>query len=360
VKDVVTVLRINRLDGDDAIDGDTYAGIDEVGVQSLAGPMLAAVVVLRPHHGVAGLPVDSKRLASGVIQSMAADITPAVRFAWIGSLDAAAVDRIGVHEARFVLWKAAAAAVREVLPVVAIVIDGGDAIPGVENQTAIPAADDTHDAVSAAAILATDHCHRVMTALDVAHPGYGLAQHKGYATRDHVVALQRLGLSPAHRPQMTQSALLKGVPIEERDVPDEQLQTMLQDLAPLLKDHEDMVSEWTLNFVREQWRCVMVQGRRPTHRQQFFLVMAYKEITKAARKKGFVTPELAESHRLTLQKTRPVNLTATPAPAPKMGQPARNRPCPCGSGLNYKRCCAEGAKTASATAAASVPPPSQR
>src|SRR4051794_28848402 len=89
----------------------TYAGIDEVGVGSLAGPMMAAVVVLPQRHGIAGLPVDSKRLGPDTIQAMAAPIEEGAAFAWVGSLGAAEVDALGAHEARALLWQAAVAAV---------------------------------------------------------------------------------------------------------------------------------------------------------------------------------------------------------------------------------------------------------
>src|SRR3954453_22993428 len=82
-----------------------YAGIDEVGVGCIAGPMMAAVVVLPHRHGIAGLPVDSKRLGPNTIQAMAAPIEDGAAFAWVGSLDAAAVDALGAHQAQVLLWQ---------------------------------------------------------------------------------------------------------------------------------------------------------------------------------------------------------------------------------------------------------------
>ncbi len=318
---VTTVHRIDQL-RQGAGESYAYAGIDEVGVDSIAGPMLAAVVVLRPEHGVDGLPRDSKKFQPEAIQAMALLIEPAVRFAWIGSLDADAVDQLGVHEARTKLWQAAAAAVREVLPAVPIVIDGGESIPGVDNQTAIPAADDSHDAVSAAAILAKAHCDRIMIAHGAEHPGYLFAKHKGYATRDHLLALQRLGPSAVHRHRITRKVMAKGIPKEELDLPLAQLQAMLEEVAPLLEAHPDLADDWSLSFLRQQFVSVVTRGTLPSGRQQFFIMTSCKRIMKAARKKGLAPP---------------VAVTAPPPREP--GFIARNRPCPCGSGKIYKRCC---------------------
>ena len=300
-----------------------YAGIDEVGVDSIAGPMLAAAVVLRPEHGVDGLPRDSKKFEPDAIQTMAISIEPAVRFAWIGSLDADAVDQLGVHEARATLWQAAAAAVREALPAVPIIVDGGEPIPGVDNQTAIPAADDTHNAVSAAAILAKAHCDRIMIAFGAEHPGYLFGKHKGYATRDHLLALLRLGPSPVHRHQITRRAMAKGVPKEELDLLLAELQAMLAEVAPLLDARPDLADDWSLRFLRQQFAKVVTRGVLPSGRQQFFIMRNCKRIMKTARKKGFAPPVVVE------------------APPPRdPGFIARNGPCPCGSGKKYKRCCA--------------------
>jgi len=230
-----------------------YAGIDEVGVASIAGPMLAAAVVLPEKHGIAGLPVDSKRLGPDTIQAMAAPIEDAALFAWVGSFDAAAVDALGIRQARARLWQAAAADVRAVLPMIPIIIDGREAIPDIDNQQAIPQADDSHDAVSAAGILAKSRCDRVMAELDVTHPGYGFVKHKGYSTKGHLLAIQRLGLSPAHRRRITEKTMRKGIPDEECDLPIEQLRKMLREVIPLLKDHPELGDEWSHKFLHEQY-----------------------------------------------------------------------------------------------------------
>ena len=256
---------------------------------------------------------------------MAVLIEPAVRFAWIGSLDAEAVDQLGAHEARTRLWQAAAAAVREVLPLVPIILDGDEPIPGIDNQTAIPAADDTHDAVSAAAILAKSHCDRIMIALGAEYPGYLFAKHKGYGTRDHLLALQRIGPSPVHRRQITHKAMAKAIPDEELDLPLAELQAMLKEVAPLLEAHADLADDWSLKFLRQQIATVVARGMLPSGRQQFFIKTSCKKTMKAARKRGLVPPVVVE------------------APLPADREPgfiARNGPCPCGSRKKYKKCCA--------------------
>jgi ribonuclease HII len=346
---IVTVQLIDRLH--EGADGDSaYAGIDEVGVDSIAGPMVAAVVILPANHGIPRLPIDSKKLEPHDIQEMAAAIEPVVRFAWIGALDTHFVDALGPHEARSRLWQAAAAAVRAVLPAVPIVIDGQDPIPGVDNQTAIVAADDTHDAVSAAAMLAKAHCDRAMIALDALYPGYQFAKQKGYAKRDSLIALRDKGLSPVHRRRMAEKALSDGIPEEKLDLPLEDIQALLADLLDLLDAHPGIAGDWELEFVRSQRDAVMVRGRRPSGRQQHFLVEKHGKLTHIARKKGLISTEKAEEYRRRRHKARPPSprppADAAPRPPPPPREPgfiARNGPCPCGSGHKYKRCCAPDA-----------------
>jgi ribonuclease HII len=285
--------RVQRLELIDRLSAterscDAYAGIDEVGVDSIAGPMVAAVVVLPLSHGVARLPVDSKRLDPESVQRLASLIVPIARFAWIGALDAATVDEMGVHAARNLLWQAAADAVRAVWPEVPIIIDGGDLIPDVENQTAIPRADGAYDAVSAAAIIAKARCDNALAELDERHPGYGLARHKGYRTKEHVIALLRLGPSEAHRRKATERTIAKGVPREEADLSLEAIQLKVREVAGVIKEHRDLASEFETRFMSGMWTMVIERGRLPSARQQFFIIKTHKAITKAARRRGLV------------------------------------------------------------------------
>jgi ribonuclease HII len=281
------VYRVERL-ADRPAESDLYAGIDEVGVGSIAGPMMVAVVVLPEGHPVAGLPVDSKRLGPGTIQALAGPIEAAALFAWVGSLDADAVDALGASEARVPLWQAAVAALRAVLPGIPIVIDGAEAIPGVEDQLAIPHADESHDSVSAAAILAKSRCDRALAELDAAHPGYGLAKHKGYPTKEHLLAVQRLDPSPAHRGRSTERALRKGVPAEECQLPVDELRALLCEVMHLLNGHPELGDEWNTKFLRQQYGRVVQRGQVPSPRQQFFIRKAHGQIMKAARKRGLI------------------------------------------------------------------------
>ncbi len=281
---VHVIEKIDRL-GEVSPWPDIYAGIDEVGVGSIAGPMVAAVVVLPPAHGVSQLPIDSKKLKPDAIQRVAALIEPVVRFAWVGAVDVQGIDDLGAEGARVCLWRTAAAAVRDVLPKIPIVLDGTDPIPGIDNQRAIAAADSTHDAVSAAAILAKSRCDRMMAELDAIHPGYGFAKHKGYGTKEHYLTLQKLGPSPAHRSSAAK-AMRKSVPQEERDLPLEELQRMLRDVAPVLKSHPEVTDELSLGLLRDMWKIVVVKNERPSPRAQFFIWKRHEQIMKLAGKKG--------------------------------------------------------------------------
>ncbi len=290
---VYVIERINHLrEGDDW--PDIYAGIDEVGVGSIAGPMVAAVVVLPPSHGIPRLPIDSKKLRPDAIQSLAGLIEAALTFAWIGGIDAHGVDALGTAEARLTLWRGAAAAVREALPTVPIVIDGEVPIPDVGGQRAIAKADDTYDAVSAAAILAKSRCDRIMAELDALYPGYGLAKHKGYGTKEHYLALERLGPSAVHRSNAARNRREGIVANEERDLPLDELQRMLRELAPVLKAHPELADEWSLQFLRDQWRKVIQHGALPSARAQYFIATRHRRIMKLARGRGLVAPDDGE------------------------------------------------------------------
>ena len=92
--------------------------------------------------------------------------------------------------------QAAAAAVRTVLPTIPIIVDGGELIPDVVNQQAIPHADESHDAVSAAAVLAKSCCDRVMVKLDAKHPATTLRRIRGRRQDTPPRALSSWGLRP--------------------------------------------------------------------------------------------------------------------------------------------------------------------
>lgn len=177
------------------------AGVDEAGRGPLAGPVIAAAVILDPEHPIAGLR-DSKRLTPARREALALVIRQhALGFAIAGA-EVAEIDTLNILQATLLAMRRAI----EALPGLPrqIIIDGNKApqLSEVYEKCQIETlvdGDDLVPAISAASILAKTHRDALMRELDARHPGYGLAQHYGYPTAAHLEALRRLGASPIHR-----------------------------------------------------------------------------------------------------------------------------------------------------------------
>lgn len=172
------------------------AGVDEAGRGPLAGPVIAAAVILDPDRPIAGVN-DSKLLSAPRRLRLEAAIQ-AQALAWaLGRAEVEEIDRLNILQATLLAMQRAVAALD---PAPRRVLVDGDRCPrlGCPAQ-AIVKGDQKVAAIAAASILAKVARDREMEALDALYPGYGLARHKGYPTRDHVEALQRLGVTPVHR-----------------------------------------------------------------------------------------------------------------------------------------------------------------
>lgn len=177
------------------------AGVDEAGRGPLAGPVIAAAVILNPERRIAGLR-DSKRLSPAQRETLAVEIRRyALGFA-IAAADATEIDALNILNATLLAMRRALQA----LPVRpgCIMIDGNKApqlsdVFGDCTVETIVRGDDLVPAISAASILAKTHRDALMRELDGIYPGYGLARHYGYPTPEHVAALRALGPSPIHR-----------------------------------------------------------------------------------------------------------------------------------------------------------------
>lgn len=172
------------------------AGVDEAGRGPLAGPVIAAAVILDPGNPIAGIG-DSKKLSAARRQLLAEMIRDRA-VAWaLGRADVEEIDRLNILQASLLAMARAVAA----LPVAAqhVVVDG-NRCPDVRcSVEAVVGGDATVAAIGAASILAKVARDREMVTLESAYPGYGFAQHKGYPTRAHIEALSRLGVSEIHR-----------------------------------------------------------------------------------------------------------------------------------------------------------------
>lgn len=172
------------------------AGVDEVGRGCLAGPVVAAAVILHPDRHVAGV-ADSKLLSADTRERLSAEII-SVAVAWsVCVVDAAEIDRLNIHRASL---HAMHEAVMALVPLPGLVLIDGFRIPQLMlAQRPLVGGDRRVSAIAAASIVAKVHRDRLMRELHERDPRYGFDRHKGYATADHLAAVDRCGYSEAHR-----------------------------------------------------------------------------------------------------------------------------------------------------------------
>lgn len=171
------------------------AGIDEAGRGPLAGPVVAAAVILDPQALPDGLN-DSKKLTPARREELH-DIILARAEVGIGIIDVAVIDRDNILQATYAAMIQAVAALASA-PLLAL-IDGNRAPKLACPAETIIEGDGKCLSIAAASIVAKVTRDRIMIDLDRQCPGYGFARHKGYGTAEHQEALARLGPSAHHR-----------------------------------------------------------------------------------------------------------------------------------------------------------------
>lgn len=172
------------------------AGVDEVGRGPLAGPVLAAAVILDPARPIAGL-ADSKKLSAKKREQLAAEIrTRALAFA-LGRAEPGEIDTINILQASLLAMQRAVAALA-IAPEHAL-IDGNRCPQLPCTSEAVVGGDGSIESISAASIIAKVARDAEMVAMEELYPGYGFAGHKGYPTRAHREAILKLGPCPIHR-----------------------------------------------------------------------------------------------------------------------------------------------------------------
>ncbi len=173
-----------------------HAGVDEVGRGPLAGPVVAAAVILNPDRPIAGL-ADSKKLSEKRREQLADEIRQHA-LAWsLGRAEVEEIDAINILQASLLAMQRAVAGLQ--LEPELVLIDG-NRCPALEYPAqAIIKGDSLVPAISAASIIAKVSRDQEMRGLDVEFPGYGLASHKGYPSKTHLEALHSLGVTPIHR-----------------------------------------------------------------------------------------------------------------------------------------------------------------
>ncbi|HYW03183.1 MAG TPA: ribonuclease HII [Gammaproteobacteria bacterium] len=174
----------------------TVAGVDEAGRGPLAGPVIAAAVILDPDRPVPGL-ADSKRLSPRRREALDRLIRQRA-LAWAtAAATPAEIDRLNILQASLLAMRRAVMALG-VAPD-AVWADGNRAPRLAMPVRAVVGGDATVPSISAASILAKVLRDREMEVLGERHPGYGFERHKGYPTREHVAAIARLGVTSEHR-----------------------------------------------------------------------------------------------------------------------------------------------------------------
>ncbi len=172
------------------------AGVDEVGRGPLAGDVVAAAVILDPENPVEGLN-DSKKLSEKKREFLFDEIREKALSFCVARANVEEIDKINILQASLLAMTRAV----EGLPLVPehVWVDGNK-IPKWEFAAeAVVKGDSRVAAISAASILAKVTRDREMVAFDEVYPGYGFAGHKGYPTKVHMEAVDRLGVTPIHR-----------------------------------------------------------------------------------------------------------------------------------------------------------------
>ena len=174
------------------------AGVDEAGRGPLAGPVVAAAVILPPEEEF-DLPVnDSKALDEAFREELGERLRSDPRVVWaVAERSAGAIDRINILRATHEAMREAVMSLK-VHPDMAFV-DGLKVRDFPVEARFIVKGDAQSASVAAASIIAKTHRDHLMMELDKVYPGYGFAQHKGYGTAQHLEALRKLGPCPEHR-----------------------------------------------------------------------------------------------------------------------------------------------------------------
>jgi ribonuclease HII len=172
------------------------AGCDEVGRGPMFGPVVAAAAVLPLGCRIPGLN-DSKQVPEAKRNELDVIIRAKALAYAIAAIDVETIDRINIRKASLLAMRTAVQQLG--IEPDYLLIDGCDTIDWPCPQESVIHGDGTSYSIAAASILAKVHRDRMLVELDAVYPGYGLAKHKGYCSREHRAALDRLGPTPLHR-----------------------------------------------------------------------------------------------------------------------------------------------------------------
>lgn len=185
------------------------AGVDEAGRGPLAGPVVAAAVILNPDLPLIPDLKDSKLLSANKREKIFAQINQqALAVSW-ASCSVEEIDNINILQASLLAMRKA---ILNLIIMPNYILIDGNILPDVTglNATAkaIVGGDRLEPAISAASIIAKVIRDRLMIDLDQKYPHYGFAKHKGYGTKEHIMALHKYGKIPEHRNSFLKKILL--------------------------------------------------------------------------------------------------------------------------------------------------------
>src|SRR6476660_8576749 len=172
------------------------AGVDEVGMGPLAGPVVAAAVVFPPGTEIEGVD-DSKALDEATRNRLDVEIRQKASAFAIGLVEVEEIDRLNIYHAGI---RAMQVAILNLPTAPQHILVDSRTVPGFSQpQNSFDKGDGINFSIAAASIVAKVYRDRLMVELDSKYPGYGFASHKGYATPDHQRAIRDLGPCPIHR-----------------------------------------------------------------------------------------------------------------------------------------------------------------
>jgi ribonuclease HII len=172
------------------------AGVDEAGRGALAGPVVAAAVILPPGIHIPGVN-DSKKLTPSQREGLFDLIREKALSVGVGSGEHSLIDRINILQATLVAMKEAVNCLSPIPDY--LIIDGISKIPVNIHQRTIKKGDSASISIAAASIIAKVTRDRLMIAFEERYPGYGFAEHKGYGCPAHLAAIAGLGPCGIHR-----------------------------------------------------------------------------------------------------------------------------------------------------------------
>src|SRR3954471_4291558 len=184
------------------------AGVDEVGRGCLAGPVVAAAVVLHPDRHIPGV-CDSKLVPAPERERLYEQIVRSAVAFGVAASDPREIDAINIHQASLTAMRRAILALS---PLPDIVLVDAFRVPGLPMaQRGVRHGDRRCSAIAAASIIAKVTRDRQMLGLHADDPRYGFDRHKGYATADHLEAVARFGYSDVHRRSFRASTMVETI-----------------------------------------------------------------------------------------------------------------------------------------------------